>query len=200
MSVFVPIKIEPSEGSSFQGSFPFDPEYKVTGSRNQVISKMHKAAAGYIQNSKDPKFLSLLQSDQDSEHDLIKVDLFSTYEHFFFCSLFMAAGIFGFAILFTICSWIWFTLMPLHTGEVSLDSFKEFSSLVISIGIAKGLIFIGLWNLFYHKLYPILVYIYGTFLLMQKPLRTMHLLLISFPLNLLQSKPYRIRKEVLDVV
>lgn len=193
--MLVPVKIESQDGKIFEGSFAFDRSYKVKGSRQSVVAKLHRAAAGLVQNAKDPLLLELFNDTEDDNYDWIKVDLFSRSEHFFFCCFFMGVGIILFTVFYNILAWSWFTFMAPQMGEITKNSFEAFGSQVMLMGVIKGVTFLILWNIFYRKIYPLLMEIYGSIILLGEGMRKFHLFIISFPLNILQRKPYRYPRE-----
>jgi hypothetical protein len=191
MGIYIPIQIQDREDGSYEGSFPFDRSYHVDGTRAQVIEKLYKAASGYLQNTKNREFLESLNPYHEGDYDFIKVDLFSRSEHFFFSTIAFLAALFGFALIFTIGTWCVLSIVPAWNIPADAKAFAGFDKTVITLGVFKIIIFMFFWNLFYYKVYPGLINLYGTLLLLQSGVRVFHLSLVSSICNLFQSKPYR---------
>mgnify|MGYP003341261569 FL=1 len=165
-----------------------------------LFRSLHRAAAGLVQNTKDPLLLELFSETEDENYDWIKVDLFSRSEHFLFSGLFMGLGIIAFTVIYNIFAWLWLTFVSSQVGEVTPQSFESFGSQIMLMGILKGVFFLILWNIFYRRIYPILIEIYGSLILLGYGLRKFHLFMISLPLNILQRKPYRYPKEKISAL
>jgi len=191
MGIYVPVNIEALEDGSFRGSFPFDSNFEVQGSRSRVVSKMYRASAGYIQNSKSPQFLELLEKHRKPGLSFIKVDLFSAYEHFLFGLISLVLGVILFTFGFSFIGYIglYFTKLggtPMDAAQIQ----KEFLEMVRVSGWATLFFFIVLWNIFWTLFYPKIMEIYASVILGNAGVRSLHLSAVSRTLNLFQRKPY----------
>lgn len=196
MGIYVPIHLEKQENGTFKGSFAFDRDYEVIGSRAGVVKKLYRAAAGYIQNSKCPRFLEMIKSHRREGLDYIKVDLFSGYEHFLFGTIALALGVVFFTVLFGTLGYV--GLMVSDMGNKPLgtpDIQDQFLYMVRVSGWATLIFFMILWNIFWTLFYPKLMQVYGSVILLSSGIRSLHLSFISGVANLLQSKPYWYEEE-----
>jgi hypothetical protein len=190
VGIYVPILLEGNKSGKFKGSFPFDPSYEVEGSRAQVIQKLYQAAAGYLQTQKCPHFLAQIKDYHNPSYSYLKLDLFSRSEHFFLGFLSMVAGIMSFALVFSFLSYLWFYFSAVSATPITPEVYETLEQAVRDLGWQKSLLFILFWNIFYIKVYPIFLRIYGSVLLLNSTLRTAHLIFITRLCTLFQSKPY----------
>jgi len=191
MGIYVPVRIQSRDDGSIHGTFPFDSSFEISGSRKKVVHKMYKAAAGYIQNTKCPRFVEMLKEYRQEGLDYLKVDLFSRYEHFLFGLISLAFGVLIFTIFYTFIGYVglYFTKLgstPLNSPEIQ----KEFLEMFRISGWAVLFLFIFLWNIYWTLFYPKMMEVYSAVILLNEGVRSLHLSVISGAVNLLQSKPY----------
>jgi len=187
---YIPILLEEAGGGKFKGSFPFDATFEVEGSRTQVVHRLYKAAAGCLQTKKCPRFLQETKDYRDSAYSYLKEDLFSAGEHLLLGFIAMVAGIIAFAIGFSALSYLWFYFSSVSSTPVTHEVYAALELTVRDLGWQKTLVFILLWNVFYVKIYPVFMRVYGSVLLLNSTLRTTHLIFITSLCTLFQSKPY----------
>ena len=191
MGIYVPIRLKKQENGTYTGSFAFDEEYEVSGSRSGVVKKLNRAATGFIQNSKCPRFLEMIKTHQREGLDYIKVDLFSGYEHFLFGTIALAIGVVFFTLIFVTLGYVGLLSsemgnQPLGTPEIQ----DQFLYMVRVSGWASLIFFMILWNIFWTLIYPKIMEIYGKLLMLSEGIRSLHLSFVSGVVNLLQPKPY----------
>ncbi len=192
MAVFVPIQLEEQEGQ-IVGRFSFDPGYQVQGrNRLEAATKLHRAIAGCLQNSKDPAFVRFLQNQAaQSQNSLIRVDLLSQAEKAWIFLFFGFKLVFIGVLLTAFLTWL---SQGQNFGmELTQTNAGEFLKRGVMALYLMACVFLTLMLILRRTFLEWFFSQYELALLASDSLRRVHLGLFARWANCFQSKSYEYR-------